>query len=179
MPIVDDLQEVAPLLGGERGKAPVVEDQQLGARQTLEEPCIAPITAGERERIEQPGQAMVEDRASSSRQALWPSARAIQLLPTPVGPMTSKYVPPPAKAITDAGGKYVVRGGRTVAIFGEPPKPRIAVMGCSRAWKRQKPHLILLPIKKPRRWETNTRNSAFMPWEACCNSWSYPETPSG
>jgi uncharacterized protein (DUF1330 family) len=42
--------------------------------------------------------------------------------------MTSKYVPPPAKAITDAGGKYVVRGGRTVAIFGEPPKPRIAVM---------------------------------------------------
>ena len=54
---------VAPLLGGERGKAPVVEDQQLGARQTLEELCIAPITAGERERIEQPGQAMVEDRA--------------------------------------------------------------------------------------------------------------------
>ena len=63
VPIVDDLQEVAPLLGGERGKAPVVEDQQLGARQTLEEPCIAPITASERERIEQPGQAMVEDRA--------------------------------------------------------------------------------------------------------------------
>jgi hypothetical protein len=32
--------------------------------------------------------------------------------------------------------------------------------------------LILLPIKKPRRWETNTRNSAFMPWKACRNSWS-------
>jgi uncharacterized protein (DUF1330 family) len=26
------------------------------------------------------------------------------------------------------GGKYVVRGGRTVAIFGQPPQPRIAVM---------------------------------------------------
>ena len=88
-------------------------------------------------------------------------------------PYDKEYVPPAAKAITDAGGKYVVRGGRTVAIFGEPPKPRIAVMGCSRAWKRQKPHLILLPIKKPRRWETNTRNSAFMPWKACRNSWSY------
>jgi uncharacterized protein (DUF1330 family) len=39
-----------------------------------------------------------------------------------------EYVPPAAKAITDAGGKYVVRGGRTVAIFGQPPQPRIAVM---------------------------------------------------
>ena len=37
-------------------------------------------------------------------------------------------MPPAAKAITDAGGKYVVRGGRTVAIFGQPPQPRIAVM---------------------------------------------------
>ena len=43
-------------------------------------------------------------------------------------PYDKEYVPPAAKAITDAGGKYVVRGGRTVAIFGEPPKPRIAVM---------------------------------------------------
>ena len=43
-------------------------------------------------------------------------------------PYDKEYVPPAAKAIADAGGKYVVRGGRTVAIFGEPPKPRIAVM---------------------------------------------------
>jgi uncharacterized protein (DUF1330 family) len=43
-------------------------------------------------------------------------------------PYDKEYVPPAAKAITDAGGKYVVRGGKAVAIFGEPPKPRIAVM---------------------------------------------------
>src|SRR4051812_17518067 len=43
-------------------------------------------------------------------------------------PYDKEYVPPAAKAITDGGGKYVVRGGRTVAIFGEPPKPRMAVM---------------------------------------------------
>ena len=63
MPIVDDLQEVAPLLGGERGEAPVVEDQQLDARQALEEPCMAAVTACQRQRIEQPWHAMIEDGA--------------------------------------------------------------------------------------------------------------------
>ena len=43
-------------------------------------------------------------------------------------PYDKEYVPPAAKAITDGGGKYIVRGGATVAIFGAPPKPRIAVM---------------------------------------------------
>ena len=43
-------------------------------------------------------------------------------------PYDKEYVPPAAKAITDAGGKYIVRGGRTVAIFGQAPQPRIAVM---------------------------------------------------
>src|SRR5215472_5224852 len=38
-----------------------------------------------------------------------------------------EYVPPAAKAITDGGGKYIVRGGKSVVFFGEPPK-RIAVM---------------------------------------------------
>jgi uncharacterized protein (DUF1330 family) len=26
------------------------------------------------------------------------------------------------------GGKYIVRGGETAAFYGEPPKPRIAIM---------------------------------------------------
>jgi uncharacterized protein (DUF1330 family) len=43
-------------------------------------------------------------------------------------PFDREYVPPAAKAITDGGGKYIVRGGRTVAFYGEPPTPRIAVM---------------------------------------------------
>jgi uncharacterized protein (DUF1330 family) len=45
-----------------------------------------------------------------------------------LAPYDEEYVPPAAKAITDGGGKYVVRGGETVAFFGEPPKPRIAIM---------------------------------------------------
>ena len=43
-------------------------------------------------------------------------------------PYDKEYVPPAAKAITDGGGKYLVRGGKTAAFYGEPPKPRIAVM---------------------------------------------------
>ena len=43
-------------------------------------------------------------------------------------PYDKEYVPPAAKAITDGGGKYLVRGGETAAFYGEPPKPRIAVM---------------------------------------------------
>jgi uncharacterized protein (DUF1330 family) len=45
-----------------------------------------------------------------------------------VGPFDKEYVPPAAKAITDGGGKYIVRGGETAALYGEPPKPHIAIM---------------------------------------------------
>ena len=47
---------------------------------------------------------------------------------TNLEPYDKEYVPPAAKAVTDGGGKYIVRGGRTVSFYGEPPKPRIAVM---------------------------------------------------
>jgi uncharacterized protein (DUF1330 family) len=43
-------------------------------------------------------------------------------------PYDREYVPPAAKAVADGGGKYIVRGGRTVAFYGAPPKTRIAVM---------------------------------------------------
>ena len=43
-------------------------------------------------------------------------------------PYDKEYVPPAAKAIADGGGKYLVRGGRTVTFYGAPPKTRIAVM---------------------------------------------------
>jgi uncharacterized protein (DUF1330 family) len=45
-----------------------------------------------------------------------------------VAAFDKEYVPPAAKAITDGGGKYVVRGGEVAAFFGEPPKPRMAIM---------------------------------------------------
>jgi hypothetical protein len=37
MPIVEDFQEIAPLVECERCQAPVVQDQELDARQHLEE----------------------------------------------------------------------------------------------------------------------------------------------
>jgi uncharacterized protein (DUF1330 family) len=39
-----------------------------------------------------------------------------------------EYVPGAIKAIIDGGGTYIVRGGPTVSLFGESPKPRIAIM---------------------------------------------------
>jgi uncharacterized protein (DUF1330 family) len=52
-------------------------------------------------------------------------------------PYDKEYVPPAAKAVTDGGGRYIVRGGRTVAFYGEPPKPRIAVMAFESMEKAQ------------------------------------------
>jgi uncharacterized protein (DUF1330 family) len=52
-------------------------------------------------------------------------------------PYEKEYVPIAAKAITDGGGKYLVRGGETAAMYGEPPKPRIAVMAFESMEKAQ------------------------------------------
>ena len=52
-------------------------------------------------------------------------------------PYEKQYVPIAAKAITDGGGKYLVRGGETAAMYGEPPKPRIAVMAFESMEKAQ------------------------------------------
>ena len=53
VPILHDLQEVAPLLGGDGSKSPVVEDQKFDARQAFEEPGVMAVAAREREHIEQ------------------------------------------------------------------------------------------------------------------------------
>src|SRR6478609_11034056 len=62
-PVVHDIQQVAPLLGGEWGKTPIVEDQELDSGEVLQQPAIAAVAAGEREHLEQARHAMVEDRA--------------------------------------------------------------------------------------------------------------------
>ena len=41
---------------------------------------------------------------------------------------TKEYVPPVLKTIQDAGGKFIVRGGKTISIGGTPPAPRITVI---------------------------------------------------
>ena len=54
-----------------------------------------------------------------------------------VEPFDREYVPNASKAVTDGGGKYIVRGGATVAMYGEPPNPRIAVMAFESMEKAQ------------------------------------------
>jgi uncharacterized protein (DUF1330 family) len=40
----------------------------------------------------------------------------------------NEFAPAVAKTIQDAGGKFLVRGGKTVAIHGAPPAPRVVVV---------------------------------------------------
>ncbi len=60
-------------------------------------------------------------------QAKSPAYVVAEIDVTNLASFDKEYVPPAAKAIADGGGKYVVRGGRTVAYYGEPPK-RIIIM---------------------------------------------------
>ena len=39
----------------------------------------------------------------------------------------TEFIPPATKAIQDAGGKYVIQGGKTISFEGEPPAPRVVV----------------------------------------------------
>jgi uncharacterized protein (DUF1330 family) len=61
-------------------------------------------------------------------QATPPAYVVAEIDVTNVDPYDKEYVPPAAKAITDGGGRYIVRGGETAAYYGEPPKSRIAIM---------------------------------------------------
>ena len=47
---------------------------------------------------------------------------------TNLTPYDKEYVPAAMKAIAEGGGKYIVRGGESAALYGEPPKGRIAIM---------------------------------------------------
>jgi len=39
-----------------------------------------------------------------------------------------EFLPPAVKAIEEAGGKYVVRGGKTVSLQGEAPPSRVVIL---------------------------------------------------
>jgi uncharacterized protein (DUF1330 family) len=39
-----------------------------------------------------------------------------------------EYVPPVVKSIQDAGGKFIVRGGKTISVVGSPPAPRVVII---------------------------------------------------
>jgi hypothetical protein len=59
-----DFEQVALLGFGEDGQPPVVEDQELDATEGLEQGGVSAVAAGERERLEEPRGAMIEDAAS-------------------------------------------------------------------------------------------------------------------
>ena len=40
----------------------------------------------------------------------------------------TEFLPPAIKAIEDAGGKYVVRGGKTISLQGQAPASRVVVL---------------------------------------------------
>jgi uncharacterized protein (DUF1330 family) len=70
-------------------------------------------------------------------QAKPPAYVVAEINVTNLEPYDREYVPNASKAITDGGGKYIVRGGKTVAFYGEPPKSRIAVMAFESMEKAQ------------------------------------------
>ncbi len=62
MAVVDDLKEIATLVGGEWSQSPVVEDEEFDPRQRLEQACMASVAACQRQASNSRGMAMVEDR---------------------------------------------------------------------------------------------------------------------
>src|SRR5260370_23744092 len=59
--LLDDLQEIAALVGPERFEPPVVEDEQPHLAEPLHQPWIATVAAGECEVGEQLGHALIEN----------------------------------------------------------------------------------------------------------------------
>jgi len=39
-----------------------------------------------------------------------------------------EYVPPIVKSIQEFGGKFIVRAGKTISVYGAPPAPRVVVI---------------------------------------------------
>jgi hypothetical protein len=83
--VFNDLQQVASLLGGERLRPPVIDDEQPGTLQRRQHPRQPAFAAGGREFCEQPWRAPIEHREAFPA-ALCPSAQASHDLPVPVGP---------------------------------------------------------------------------------------------
>src|SRR5262249_32728476 len=57
--ILEDLEEVPPFLILERGEAPIVEDEDVGARELSEHAEVGAVGAGQREVVKEPGDAAV------------------------------------------------------------------------------------------------------------------------
>ena len=87
--ILDDLKQVTTLLVVELLGSPIVEDEQVHLGQAAQHLGVAAVTARQGEGGKQPGGTVVGDGEILPAE-LWPRAQASQLLPTPVGPVSSK-----------------------------------------------------------------------------------------
>ena len=73
--VLDDLHQIAALVGGEPVRAPVVEDQQIGLDQGAEQAREATVTVGEFQIGEQPRHSGVEHRVAIPARLLGERAR--------------------------------------------------------------------------------------------------------
>lgn len=62
--IFEDFEKVSLLGFGEDGQAPIVQNQELDAPERLEEPAIAAIAAGQRQRLEEARDTLIENAFS-------------------------------------------------------------------------------------------------------------------
>ena len=60
-------------------------------------------------------------------QAKPPVYQVVEIDPVNMESYVKDYVPKAQAAIKAAGGKFLAAGGKTTAIEGEPPKPRIVI----------------------------------------------------
>src|SRR5271154_1286103 len=121
--ILDDLQQIARLIGRERFGAPIIENQQLDARQGAQEPGVARVAVSDGEIGEEPGHAGVENgHVLSARlmaegagepalaQATGPGDQQVAALGDPVagGELEEQRAVEPARTlivdVLDAGG---------------------------------------------------------------------------
>ena len=56
--VLDDFEKIARLIGRQRFRPPIVEDEQFGPSDRAQEPAIAPVAMGDRQIGEQPGHAV-------------------------------------------------------------------------------------------------------------------------
>jgi hypothetical protein len=105
----EDLEEIAPDAGVEGLETPIVENEQLRADGGTQEPGIAAVSASKSQLADELGHTLIEDGA------VWPSAQAIQLLPTPVEAASYCRVSAFEVRITYP---FHPRSGETVAVVG-------------------------------------------------------------
>jgi len=80
---------------------------------------------------------------------------------TNVEPYDKEYVPPAAKAVTDGGGKYIVRGGATEVLEGDWNPKRIVVLQFD-SMERAKEWLNCEEYREPRKMRHRTAKTRMI-----------------